>query len=447
MNNIKNKNKLNNYIRILMWIIAIVVLLFILLVSIALLYSSYKNNEKKHFQALSPIEQRVEIYESFWKTINDKFYDKNFNGIDWAARHKIGLEKAKIAKDKFELWSILNAETDIIGGSHLSVEFPDKTEIKTVNKVEQKQNLQNIPAPQNDKNYDPNGMGFEIASIRFGNKPLAIIGEVEPNSIASKLGLLPGWILDNSVAYPVSGSRIHYKGEFYPISGDNLVLKENNAEKSNIKTEKRKIEFDFNIDAPTKHFDINENFRNIMYIRFDDFENLKNINSIIKLIKDNPNKSIIFDLRKNTGGHDYLLKYFIANFLGSNVNIGYALKEKNISNLHSGIAFNKFSNKIAVLIGPQTASAAEIFSNEIKVHKRGIIIGRRSEGSVLMSKKIILKGGIEISVPIKSYLSSDKKSAIEGIGVKPDIEIMPTTQDLIAGHDVALERAIIELQK
>lgn len=447
MNNVKNKPKSSNYIKILIWIIASVVLFFILLVLVVLLYCFHKDNERKHFQSLNPIEQRVEIYESFWKTINDKFYDKKFNGVDWVARHKIGLEKVKTAKDKFELWSILNAETNIIGGTHLSVVFPDEAEIKTINKIEQKQKLENIPNPQNDKNYDPNGMGFETASIRLGNKSLPIVGEIEPNSVAAKLGLSPGWILDNSVACPVSGNRIHYRGEFYPIIGDNVIVNEKNEIKSNSIIEKKKIEFDFNIDAPIKHFDINENFHNILYIRFDDFENLKNINIILKKIKDNPNKPIIFDLRKNEGGHEYLLQYLIANFLGTNVNIGYELKEKNISSLKAGIAFNKFNNKIAILIGPQTASAAEIFSNEIKTQKRGIIIGRRSAGAVLMSKKVNLKGGFEMTVPIKSYLSSDKKTKIEGVGVKPDIEIMPTNQDLINGHDVALERAIIELQK
>lgn len=381
------------------------------------------------------------------ETINDKFYDKNFNGIDWAARHKIGLEKVKVAKDKFELWSILNEETNIIGGTHLSVAFPDKAEIKTINKTEQKQKFENIPKPRNDKNYDPNGMGFETASIRLGNKSLPIVGEIEPNSIAAKLGLSPGWILDNSVVYQVSGNRMHYRGEFYPIIGDNVIVNEKNEIKSNIIIEKKKIEFDFNIDAPIKHFHINDNFHNILYIRFDDFENLKNINIVLNKIKDNPHRPIIFDLRKNVGGHEYLLQYFIANFLGANVNIGYELKEKNISTLKSGIAFNKFNNKIAILIGPQTASATEIFSNEIRAHNRGIIIGRRSAGAVLMSKKVNLKGGFEMTVPIKSYLSSDKKSKIEGVGVKPDIAIMPTNQDLISGHDVALERAIIELQK
>ena len=44
------------------------------------------------------------------------------------------------------------------------------------------------------------------------------------------------------------------------------------------------------------------------------------------------------------------------------------------------------------------------------------------------------------------FTGPDEKR-IEGVGVDPDIEIIPTLNDIRAGHDLVLERAERELRR
>ena len=99
-----------------------------------------------------------------------------------------------------------------------------------------------------------------------------------------------------------------------------------------------------------------------------------------------------------------------------------------------------------VLIGPRSTSAAEIVADAVKVNHRGLLIGRITNGSVLNSGSFPLPDGGSVTIPVCDFMGPDKKR-IEGVGVEPDIEIIPTLNDIRAGHDLVLERAERELRK
>ncbi|HWO10727.1 MAG TPA: S41 family peptidase [Polyangiaceae bacterium] len=89
--------------------------------------------------------------------------------------------------------------------------------------------------------------------------------------------------------------------------------------------------------------------------------------------------------------------------------------------------------------------AAEIAAAAVQDHRRGRLVGRVTNGSVLNSRKYPLPDGGMMMVPVKDFHRAGNRR-IEGVGVEPDVWIMPTIEDVRAGRDAALDKAIEELQ-
>jgi C-terminal processing protease CtpA/Prc len=64
-----------------------------------------------------------------------------------------------------------------------------------------------------------------------------------------------------------------------------------------------------------------------------------------------------------------------------------------------------------------------------------------TNGSALVSEAFPLPDGGFARVPISDFITTTGKR-IEGVGVTPDIRVMPTLEDVRAGRDATLERAV-----
>lgn len=83
-----------------------------------------------------------------------------------------------------------------------------------------------------------------------------------------------------------------------------------------------------------------------------------------------------------------------------------------------------FDGPVYVLISKNTASAAELATDALKVADRVTIIGERTAGEMLSQKVFDLPGGFHLSLPIADYYSV-VNGRIEGVGIEPDIAKEP----------------------
>lgn len=455
---------------ILKWLFRIFVTVFIVaLVVFAVIigWSSYEKAKANEFANLDPIQQRIAVYEAYWRIINEKFYDKNFNGLDWKAQKKIGLEKAKTAKDAIGLWQVLQNESQLLMKSHVEIGFPESKSLKP---LENGENTTSEP-PKGDEftnfpngkfEYDPIDIGWNMSQIYRGQGVLTVVGEVRPKSLAARLGIEPGWIVSRSGIIGGNTQKFHFIGDFAKIRGDHIELNMKASrtdfdakfpEELTKAPENMRIQYDFNLgNSPVsfgyapKSFESKIINEKTIYLRFDNFETLEKINKAIDFIDKNQGKNLILDFRFNSGGTSHVMQWFLSNIIGANQKIGTVLSREKSKGFGTYFIGKKINAPIIVLIGPASASAAEICAKELRIHANAKLIGRRSKGAVLLAKQRKLPDGTRLTVPVKSFLSSDG-SPIEGNGVKPDIEIFPTSAELNAGRDVVLERAIIEFEK
>lgn len=83
-----------------------------------------------------------------------------------------------------------------------------------------------------------------------------------------------------------------------------------------------------------------------------------------------------------------------------------------------------YPGPVYVLISARSISAAEIAADVLKATGRATLIGEKTPGVVLSSKRFDIPGGFHLMVPIADYFSIEN-GRIEGVGVAPDMVVDP----------------------
>ncbi len=167
------------------------------------------------------------------------------------------------------------------------------------------------------------------------------------------------------------------------------------------------------------------------------------------LIKDaRKYRTLVVDLRGNPGGLVKTLERVVGDVIDHDVTIAQRVGRK--SDLKPQIAktrgANAYAGKLIVLVDSRSASAAELFARVIQIEHRGTVLGDRSSGSVMESRRYQFQQGTDVeifygaSITDADLIMGDGKS-LEHTGVTPDELILPSATDLAAGRDPVLARA------
>lgn len=137
-------------------------------------------------------------------------------------------------------------------------------------------------------------------------------------------------------------------------------------------------------------------------------------------------KSIVIDLRDNTGGY-LAAAYDISDlFVEKGKNI-YQIKdrdEKISSHAASRNVVRKF-NKIVVLVNENSASASEVVTLALKESANAIVVGAKTFGKGTVQETKTLKSGAMVKYTSAYWLSPNGNS-INKIGITPDIKVEET---------------------
>ena len=164
----------------------------------------------------------------------------------------------------------------------------------------------------------------------------------------------------------------------------------------------------------------------------------------------NNHKSVIIDLRGNPGGAEENLDRLLGGFFDHEVKVGDRTERKDSKPfVVKSRGSHAYSGKLIVLVDSRSASAAELFARVVQLEKRGTVIGDRSSGAVMEAREFslhqgemlgsLLPYGVEITVA--DLKMTDGKS-LEHTGVVPDEILLPSPEELAAGADPQLARAL-----
>lgn len=153
-------------------------------------------------------------------------------------------------------------------------------------------------------------------------------------------------------------------------------------------------------------------------------------------------KGIVLDVRNNPGGFLEVAADMSGWFLDSGAvvaveDFGDGRKEEYRT---SGPATFK-DTPLVVLINKGSASAAEIVAGALRDQRSVKLIGEQSYGKGSVQDLETLRNGASIKVTVAKWVTP-KGTVLEKAGLDPDVKVEQTPEDVAAGRDPQLDRAL-----
>jgi carboxyl-terminal processing protease len=157
----------------------------------------------------------------------------------------------------------------------------------------------------------------------------------------------------------------------------------------------------------------------------------------------------VLDLRGNPGGLAAMLMGISGHFLTERTVLGtmktretqlrFTANPRQVS--AAGERVTPFGGPVAILVDSLTGSASECFAGGMQSIGRARVFGQSSMGQALPAVFDRLPNGDTLIHAYGDFVTADG-TRLEGRGVVPDEEVPLTRQDLLAGRDATLERAL-----
>ncbi len=391
---------------------ALAVALMLLVAGCATVPTEYREPAPLAAEARTALNLRV--HDRVWRLVNDSYFDGEFRGVDWPAMKLKYRAEAAAAPDDTALYRVLAKLCAELKQSHLAALPP-----RTVHEKDTEHRA---------------AIGLRWLNID-GKR---IVTDIVPGGAAADAGVKAGWLIVSRDGRPINEREIFVTKLGQPVSFEFLDLDDRPVA---LTLEPRLLDFERLIAR-----DLPGGFR---YLRFDRFsmENLSWLSTELKAHRTAP--GVVIDLRGNPGGNTVANMMAMQEFFDRRVPTGQFVKRDGRAKETHGLALfaARFPGRVAILLGPGSASASEIFAHVLQHEKRATVIGRRSAGAVIVSRFYDLPGGGQLQVPVQDYVGIDGQR-LEGRGVTPDIEVAaPKAADWRAGRDVDLEAALVWLRE
>ncbi len=159
-------------------------------------------------------------------------------------------------------------------------------------------------------------------------------------------------------------------------------------------------------------------------------------------------KALVLDLRGNGGGYERILLEMIARLNHDDVQVGRTRERNKLTSLLAkGDGKDAFAGQLLVLTDSRSASSSEILARNVQLTGRGKVLGDRTAGAVMRAKYHSLKLGMETATlygvqVTEADLTMSDDARLEGVGVTPDVLLLPAASDIAAGRDIVLARAL-----
>ena len=362
------------------------------------------------------------LYDDVWKLVNAKFVDNTKNGQDW-----------RIWRHRYD--SQLKEESDAYPAIQSMLASLDDRYTRFLDPDDFSDEGQSIRASLF-------GIGIQIGT-RDGK--LLVIAPIE-DTPADRAGLKPNDEIVEIDGKATQGISVRDAADLIrgekgtPVS---LLINRKDKKPFIVKVVRDEIKLKsvsyrnpFNVRVP----------RNIGYIKLSSFLSSKAAIEIEQGLKKYRKKQgLILDLRSNPGG---LLSNAIkiANFFLDQGSIVSTVDRDGYKKVEFSRKATLSDQPLVILINEGSASASEILSGALQDHHRATLVGQKSFGKGLVQEINQLPGGSGVNITTQRYLTPSDRD-INKKGIKPDVEVKFTEDDLKKRRDPQLKKAIEVLKE
>lgn len=364
------------------------------------------------------------VFEEAWGVFGENFYDPAMHGLNWRAMYDLYRPYVDKARDIDTIVGIIEEMIGDLNASHTGF-YPRRDRSQP-----------SIPTTYlglelDYRNILPNGImvsivypGTRLAHF-FKMKSGDIITHIDGVEITARTSI-------DSLLTDKIGKRIRLR---YTRDGVSYL-----ADTSGIGySAQRRLVYDYKIsrsrDLVNQLTDGKIGYIHIPAMGSEDYDNFTR-----DLYRDNADKqALIIDVRGNVGGriHDMLITLLMKK--------KYAISTSRRFKYEATYEpWRVWDRPTIVLVDENSFSDGEIFPIVYKEMNLGKVVGMPSSGAVIGTWEYELIDGSSMRLPGSGWYKLDGTN-MEGTGAMPDILVENTPEDIIAGRDPQLLRAIEEI--
>jgi len=346
--------------------------------------------------------------------VTDHYYDRDLRGVDWAGEAALRRDAALAEPTEAGFYGRLNNLFDLMDDPHLSATSPA------------------VRARDHASDQGQAGPSFGLTATRMGDD--WFVTRVRPDGPAAAAGIQVGWQL----------IRVDGLSDFLGVSPrlghPTPLLFEDETGQRHERTI-APVEL-----APRAPHEASRR-DGILILRFDAFdpEAVEWLEARLREAEGDPLRAVILDVRDNEGGQLSALSSVVG--LLHRDRVDFAVQNRRLIDVRFVTSPREvvWEGPLMVLTGPGSASASELLAAHVQDSGRGRVVGETTAGAVIGSRDVELPDGGVMSLSLFVILTAERRS-LEGEGVKPNIEVIPTLAQRRAGEDVVLEAAIAALR-
>lgn len=359
---------------------------------------------------LAPVsaELRGEIFEQVWTTVRDTYVYEDYRGVDWEQARVEFAPRVAAADDPETFYALMRELIALLNDEHSRFESP-----------------QEVAAQEAEYRgeYRYGGIGAQIREVEEGG----LITALAPDGPAVRAGILPRDIIlavngipfTDTAAFGPDGPIGAVRGA--PGTQVRLTVRTGQEAPREVEVRREVI----NADAFNQVRVTTLPGRNIGYIEIPSFY-VEGVDEKVRagveqLLANGPLDGLILDVRANSGGYVHLMLQTVALFQDGGI-IG-STRGRSVNEEQKVPAGKTIAGiervPVVVLIGPDTASAAEMFAGGLQALGRARVVGTPSAGNTENLYSYDYADGSRLLLATVSYRLPDG-TLIEGRGILPD---------------------------
>jgi C-terminal peptidase prc len=359
---------------------------------------------------LAPVsaELRDEIFQQVWTTVRDTYVYEDYRGVDWEQARVEFAPRVATADDPETFYALMRELIGLLDDEHSRFESPQEV---AAQKAEYR------------GEYRYGGIGAQIRKVEEGG----LITALAPDGPAARAGLLPRDIIlavngipfTDTAAFGPDGPIGAVRGA--PGTRVRLTVRTGQQAPREVEVWREVI----NADAFNQVRVTMLPGRNIGYVEIPSFY-VEGVDEKVRagveqLLAHGPLDGLILDVRANSGGYVHLMLQTVALFQdGGSIGSTRGRSVNEEQKVPTGKTIAGIERvPLVVLIGPDTASAAEMFAGGLQALGRARVVGTPSAGNTENLYSYDYADGSRLLLATVSYRLPDG-TLIEGRGVLPD---------------------------
>jgi carboxyl-terminal processing protease len=424
------------------YIVALLLLCAIVFVSPALQFKASRGVLRKE---ATRRENQLAIFDDVWQTINERYYDRNFHGVDWQAQRAAFRDLAGAAQGSNDLYKVLRQMIGALGDAHTRIYSPgEKFDWRHPRTISVGASLREVAGEAIVTAVERKSEA-ERAGLRAGDKILRVDDEPALEVFARRLREAVNSSTNRAARLrAMAGLFDGAAGTSVKVAWLDGAGKEREAR---LRREWREPSQELRVRRVRAGFPV---------VAFDAFTESIAVDFARQMAgRLSKARGLVIDLRNNGGGEAEAMTEIASAFLPAGASLGRFTDRANhiVFEPRTRAALLLVADKVVpfraplvVLTSERTSSAAEIFTAALKAARRAVVIGTPTCGCVLaISRRHSLPDGGELDISEMDYRTTSG-ARLEGAGVIPDEQLPLDRQDLRARRDRALARAIEVLE-